>query len=264
MLKNENVKFSNALKQIYKNNPTEILPNAFYKTKNILNQFTTEMKIIKDTVGKMKIHNRNKVMLYWHNNLKLVPKMKHKIMDSGFVLLNEKYLDDEIINSFKKKEKYFKLVNYPVITYSYKLDSRYKIINVDVNKELNKVSEFINNCYDKINVSGKQVKKWTESRVFNNNLWLWVKDKNAKSEAGLIIADFDESISEVSLEWVQIDPDYRRNGLGEMIVKELLYRVKGFADFVTVSGQIDNKTKPEKLYRKCGFSGDDIWYVLIQ
>ncbi len=32
--------------------------------------------------------------------------------------------------------------------------------------------------------------------------------------------------------------------------------------FATVSGKVTNKTKPEKLYRRCGFTGDDIWHIL--
>ena len=37
--------------------------------------------------------------------------------------------------------------------------------------------------------------------------------------------------------------------------------MKEKADFVTVSGECDNPTNPETLYRKCGFNGNDIWYV---
>ena len=76
------------------------------------------------------------------------------------------------------------------------------------------------------------------------------------------IADFDAEIKEGSLEWIQVLPGKRRMGLGKMIVNELLSRLKGKADFATVSGQIDNATNPEMLYRKCGFTGNDIWYVI--
>jgi hypothetical protein len=34
------------------------------------------------------------------------------------------------------------------------------------------------------------------------------------------------------------------------------------ADFVTVSGRVDNRTNPERLYRRCGFEGNDVWCVL--
>ena len=37
---------------------------------------------------------------------------------------------------------------------------------------------------------------------------------------------------------------------------------KGVAKFATVSGKVDDCNMPERLYRKCGFVGDDIWHIL--
>ena len=34
------------------------------------------------------------------------------------------------------------------------------------------------------------------------------------------------------------------------------------AKFNTVYGQCNNSTNPEAMYRKCGFTGSDIWHVL--
>ena len=53
-----------------------------------------------------------------------------------------------------------------------------------------------------------------------------------------------------------------RYGLGKYVVSELLWRMKERATFVTVSGQCNNPTNPEVLYRKCGFTGSDVWHVL--
>ncbi|MFA5524645.1 MAG: hypothetical protein WDA24_09850 [Tissierellales bacterium] len=36
----------------------------------------------------------------------------------------------------------------------------------------------------------------------------------------------------------------------------------GIAEFTTVSGEVDNDTNPERLYRSCGFYGDDVWWLL--
>jgi ribosomal protein S18 acetylase RimI-like enzyme len=80
--------------------------------------------------------------------------------------------------------------------------------------------------------------------------------------AALGIADFDAEIKEGSLEWIQVLPSKRGLGLGKMLVNELLQRLKSKADFVTVSGRVDNPANPQALYRKCGFTGDDIWYVV--
>jgi len=38
--------------------------------------------------------------------------------------------------------------------------------------------------------------------------------------------------------------------------------LKDNAAFITVSGEVDNPTNPEMLYRKYGFSGDDVRCVI--
>ena len=45
------------------------------------------------------------------------------------------------------------------------------------------------------------------------------------------------------------------------IVNELLYRLKGQADFVTVSGDVNNEDNPLGLYEKCGFVDKRIWLI---
>ena len=76
------------------------------------------------------------------------------------------------------------------------------------------------------------------------------------------IAEFDEVCREGIIEWVQVLPAYRGRGLGKKIVDVLLNRLKSIgASFVTVSGNLDNTSKPLELYRKCGFTGDDICYI---
>ncbi len=102
----------------------------------------------------------------------------------------------------------------------------------------------------------------TKTRVFDNDLWIFVINKDTTQPVALGIADFDADIREGSLEWIQVLPTNRGTGLGKLVVNELLLRLKTKADFVTVSGQIDNGSKPEMLYRKCGFTGNDVWYVI--
>jgi len=76
------------------------------------------------------------------------------------------------------------------------------------------------------------------------------------------IAEYDEECREGIIEWVQVLPEYRRKGFGKKIVTVLLNRLKNIgADFVTASGSLDNTSKPLELYKKCGFIGDDIWYI---
>lgn len=83
-----------------------------------------------------------------------------------------------------------------------------------------------------------------------------------KKIAATGIAEFDNQVYEGILEWIQVSPTYRGLGLGTYTVTELLKRISEKAKFATVSGQVDNVYKPENLYRKCGFKGNDVWHIL--
>ena len=107
-----------------------------------------------------------------------------------------------------------------------------------------------------------QVQSWIESGVFKKELWIFIEDDRTKENVALGIAELDQEVREGMLEWIQVLPSYRRRGLGCEIVNKLLFNMKPYADFVTVSGQVDNNTKPEKLYRLCGFVGNDIWHII--
>ena len=135
------------------------------------------------------------------------------------------------------------------------------IQTVDVEKQKGIVAAILNECYN-TKYSFKFVENLTKQRVFDNDLWIFIIERSTMLPVALGIADYDSEIREGSLEWVQVLPEKRRLGLGELIVNELLRRLKNKADFVTVSGEIDNSNKPDLLYRKCGFTGDDVWYVV--
>jgi len=46
------------------------------------------------------------------------------------------------------------------------------------------------------------------------------------------------------------------------VTARALAAMAGFADFATVSGERENPTRPERIYRACGFQGDDVWHIL--
>ena len=89
-----------------------------------------------------------------------------------------------------------------------------------------------------------------------------VREKATGKYVGCGIADFDAEAKELILEWIQVFPQYRGKKIGQLIVTELLFRMKDVADFATVSGKVGNSTNPEALYRKCGFVGNDVWHIL--
>lgn len=116
--------------------------------------------------------------------------------------------------------------------------------------------------YEDMQMDLDRLADYAASPVYHPALWILVRDGNRDEWAGCGIAELDRQIGELALEWIQVLPEYRRRGVGQLIVRELLYRMVGTARFATVSGRVDSESHPEALYRKCGFEGQDIWHVL--
>lgn len=123
-------------------------------------------------------------------------------------------------------------------------------------------AEHISSCYDGIGITEEELSHYLHKPVYDAALWIAVKDDETGEIAATGIAELDREMGEGVLEWIQVSESYRGKGLGSFVVSELLWRMKDKADFVTVSGQCNNPTNPERLYRKCGFGGDDVWHIL--
>ena len=128
--------------------------------------------------------------------------------------------------------------------------------------DMNTVVSIINHSYDDLSVDVTQMLGYTQTRVYDKDLWLIVYDKHDGTPIGCGIADYDNEAKEGILEWIQVIPAYRKREVGTAIVNQLLYRLSLKANFATVSGKAKNETQPERLYRKCGFVGNDIWHIL--
>lgn len=127
------------------------------------------------------------------------------------------------------------------------------------------VSEFvqlINGSYTDLSVTAEQMESCRHTPVYCPDLWILLKEKNAQTILAGGIADYDEEIGELILEWIQVLPPYRGRGYGQFVVNTLLSKMQNKAKFATVSGKINNPSDPERLYRKCGFVGTDIWHIL--
>lgn len=120
----------------------------------------------------------------------------------------------------------------------------------------------INQCYVGASITEAEIKSYFQHSVYAAALWIAVQECKSKKIVATGIAELDEQVGEGILEWIQVSPTYRGLGLGTYVVTELLIRIARKAQFATVSGQINNPSKPENLYRKCGFQGNDIWHVL--
>lgn len=181
---------------------------------------------------------------------------------------NMKILNDKEYKDFYKEEYneklFFRLIHKLEIINPVNLNDNYTIETININTQLEDVVHVINSCYDDIGVNLSEVREWTKKLVFDNNLWVYIKEIQNNKIAALGIAELDKELKEGMLEWIQVLPYYQGKGLGQAIVNELLNRMREKAIFVTVSGEVDNQTNPEALYRKCGFTGNDVWHIMTK
>lgn len=126
------------------------------------------------------------------------------------------------------------------------------------------MADIMNRSYTDLSVTVEQLQGYRQTAAFAENLWLITLDAQTGEAVGCGIADLDPEAREGVLEWIQVLPEHRRRGAGQAIVNDLLRRMAGHADFATVSGRVNNITRPEMLYRKCGFAGDDVWHILME
>lgn len=119
----------------------------------------------------------------------------------------------------------------------------------------------IQECYGN-GTTAAEVRSFTEREVYCPELWIVLRDNRTRKIVATGIGELDREMGEGVLEWIQVSAEYRSHGLGSFLVRELLWRMKDKAKFATVSGQCNNPTNPEGLYRKCGFTGNDVWHIL--
>ena len=124
--------------------------------------------------------------------------------------------------------------------------------------------DVINQSYTDLSVTSEQLKGYTKTEAFCPELWILAIDDGSACPVGCGIADFDKELHEGIIEWIQVVPAYRGRKIGQLIVNELLKRMANMAEFATVSGKVNNVTSPERLYRKCGFIGNDVWHILTK
>lgn len=186
-------------------------------------------------------------------------KAKSITIPLDMIILHDNDFSSDILSKYTD-EKYFRLYH------SLKEIPEIKIDDFEIatatRRDIKTIVQIINDSYTDISVNKELIKSYTPTPVYNENLWIMVKEKATGKFVGCGLADYDAEAKELILEWIQVLPECRGKKIGQLIVTELLFRMKGFADFATVSGKVDNATNPEGLYRKCGFVGNDVWHIL--
>lgn len=184
-------------------------------------------------------------------------KTKEIVVPDNMMILHDKDFDAELLKQYSD-ECYFRLIHNFENLKPKNIPEGYSLCKMDISG----FADHINECYEGMCISEKELQQYAKRKVYDSRLWLAVRDNGTGKIAASGIAELDKNIGEGILEWIQVSKAYRQKGLGTFIVNELLFRMKTVADFATVSGRCSNAANPESLYRKCGFTGNDIWHIL--
>lgn len=250
------------LLDIYRQFPCRTLPNAFWKTASVLEQ--GNLVIQKDSAHKPKyiaVWQEGKLLALWCRDLESACLSKKQIDQVPFVLVHADGLPLFSHRKFLTRKAYFRLIHRHA-PLDVPLPPEFCFKPVDPEGDFAQVVRLLRDCYQGIDISIKIVRSWTSHPVYDPSLWVWVVEQQTGKNVGLGIAELDPRAPEASLEWIQIMPHFQNRGLGTALVSEILRRVARRAAFTTVSGDCGSPYQPERLYRKCGFSGSDVWWLL--
>lgn len=254
--------YEQQLMQLYREDPCRTLPNAFWKTARQMEN--SRLSIRRDDSGKLSalaLWHEAQLMAFWAGDPDDHPLTPRQVSKVPFALVHEMVLPIFKGRPFSRREPYFRMLHQGDAPDD-NCPPGFIFQNVNTETEIDTVTAIIQSCYQNMAVDSNTVREWLNHPVFAPDLWIWVMDENTGQPAGLGIAELDWHVPEASLEWIQVLPGYQQQGLGKAIVAELLRRIPDEARFTTVSGRADSAVQPEKLYRGCGFSGSDVWWLL--
>ena len=246
---------------IYRSHPCQTLPNAFWKTARVMENADLFKKY--DFSGELEslaIRDNSRILSYRCAESGEEIYQHINFQEIQLALIHDCYKVIEKIN-FSHKTAFFRLIHNGKPPKCVCPEGfHYQFVNPD--EDLPGVASFINRCYENISLNEKIVESWLDHPVYDPNLWVWIKETCTGRFAALGIAEIDHRVPEASLEWVQVHPDFQKRGLGKAVIGELLRRVSPRVDFTTVSGEVNNPSSPEILYRRTGFEGSDVWWLL--
>ncbi len=188
-------------------------------------------------------------------------KATDMIIPDNIKIIHNKNYDESLLKEYTDKQ-FFRLIHRLIDIPDFSNDNyTYETLSKEKTDEL---VEMINASYTHTDVfvSADYVNSLTKTKAYFPKLWIGAFDKNKL--VGSIICDLDTEIGEGIIEWLQVLPEYRGRGIAPALVCKALNIMKTNARFCTVSGECDNITNPESVYRKCGFIGNDIWHILTK
>ena len=244
--------FPEALKIAYFQNPCQVLANPLWRSLAKLDDFQTSFGSDSTGVNRLEAWDTNSLYIYWRRDGRQSSLLIRRRLEAvQLALIHQDFLDPDTVIGFKTWKSYYRLLLRPeegIARPALPANLRFAEASIDADA----VSRFLGDT--------ERVDEWRRRPVLAPGLWVWAMDDDVP--VGLAVGEFDSVMSEATIEWVQVLPDYQRRGIGRALVGELLRRLGTRATFVTVAGEVEDRDNPGAFFRRCGFSGQDVWWLL--
>jgi GNAT superfamily N-acetyltransferase len=245
--------FREALKTAYLQNPCQVLANPLWKTLEKLTDFQTSLSTDKDGVNRLEAFNAESIYVYWRrDNRQSSLLMRRRLESVQLALIHQDFLDPDTVAGFKTWKSYYRLILHTGGAIQPVLPTHLHFAEASLDADA--VANFIGEA--------TLVDQWRRHPVLAPGLWVWAMDGD--TPVGLAVGEFDSTEREATVEWVQVAPAYQGQGIGRALVYELVRRLGSRASFVTVAGEVEDRDNPGAFFRRCGFSGQDVWWLLAR
>ncbi len=255
--------FRETLKTVYLKDPCGVLAVPLWKILPKLDECETYLRL--DDAGKpehLEAWTDDSLLVYWDARQVWMPAAPASLFAApALAVVHSRYASQLALSSDYTIQRFFRLRLSGDLA-EIGLPERFAFEPVKLPEQAALVAEVIGRSYVHLRPTQDEVVRWLGEPVFAPDLWEWITDRWINQPAGLGIAELDTWVGEASLEWIQVLPEFRGQGLAKALVHHLVARIAGRVPLITVSGEADNPSDAEHLYRRCGFQGQDVWWIV--
>lgn len=253
--------FGQALAQVYQQNPCQVLPAPLWQVLPELEGYETALASDERGINRLEAWNDDTLCIYWRrDNRQPSLLIKRRLEYQQHAIIHQDFLDAPTVAGFSQFTSHYRLIHRAENVAAPELPAGFQFAGV-VNSP-DEAQAVIAHIAQGEGQALAGVQHWLESPLLTPDLWLWVVDTAADQPAAIGIAELSPERREAALTWIQVLPDYRGRGLGRGLVQELLRRIGDRASFTTASGEVEDREQPGAFLRRCGFTGDDVWWYL--
>jgi len=254
--------FRKALTQVYLANPCQVLPNPLWQTLEHIGDCETAVASDSKGVTRLEAWEGDRLHVYWRRDGRQPSLLINRRLEyQQAAVIHQDFLDPKTVAGFDSFTSYYRLIHRQSAVPVADLPAGFRFAGVvESPEEVQAVIKHIEQSDPTGQLAAFQ--DWLHSPAFAPDLWLWVMSEEAEQPVGLGIGELDIEHREAAILWVQVLPDFQHRGIGTAIMHELLNRIGSRAAFTTVSGPVEDRHNPGAFFRQCGFTGDDVWWVL--